>query len=87
MNQHIISDKYLNIFQIKEIIENDYRIELSEETKKRVIENRSYLDQKLAKSSQPIYGINTGFGSLYNISIDENDLSTLQSNLIKSHAC
>lgn len=87
MSKHIISNKYLNIFQIKEIIENDYKIELSEETKKRVIENRSYLDQKLAKSSQPIYGINTGFGSLYNISIEENDLSTLQSNLIKSHAC
>ena len=87
MGKHIISNKYLNIFQIKEIIENDYKIELSEETKKRVIENRLYLDEKLAKSNQPIYGINTGFGSLYNISIEENDLSTLQSNLIKSHAC
>lgn len=87
MKKHFISEKYLTIKDIKEIIENNYIIELSEDTKKRVIENRLYLDQKLANSTQPIYGINTGFGSLYNISIEKNDLSTLQSNLIKSHAC
>ena len=35
----------------------------------------------------PIYGINTGFGSLYKHSISNEDLGTLQKNLVMSHAC
>ena len=35
----------------------------------------------------PIYGITTGFGSLCNHSISKEDLSTLQKNLVMSHAC
>lgn len=36
---------------------------------------------------EPIYGITTGFGSLCNISIDKDQLSQLQKNLVMSHAC
>jgi histidine ammonia-lyase len=35
----------------------------------------------------PIYGINTGFGSLCNVEISQENLSKLQENLVKSHAC
>ncbi|WP_396195551.1 histidine ammonia-lyase, partial [Flavobacterium sp.] len=35
----------------------------------------------------PIYGINTGFGSLCNVKISNEHLSQLQENLVKSHAC
>ncbi len=35
---------------------------------------------------KPIYGINTGFGSLANTRIDDKNLSDLQRNLILSHA-
>lgn len=34
-----------------------------------------------------MYGINTGFGSLYNKSIEAKDLEQLQENLVMSHAC
>jgi histidine ammonia-lyase len=37
--------------------------------------------------SEPIYGINTGFGSLCNVKISNENLSKLQENLVKSHAC
>lgn len=37
--------------------------------------------------SDPIYGINTGFGSLYNVKITQGNLTKLQENLMKSHAC
>jgi histidine ammonia-lyase len=40
----------------------------------------------MATHSEPIYGINTGFGSLCNVISNEN-LSKLQENLVKSHAC
>ena len=35
----------------------------------------------------PVYGINTGFGSLCNVKISSDNLSQLQENLVMSHAC
>lgn len=48
---------------------------------------RKYLDEKILRSTEPIYGINTGFGSLCNKSVETADLEQLQINLVKSHAC
>ena len=45
-----------------------------------------YLDEKL-KAEDPIYGINTGFGSLYDQAISSDDLEKLQENLLLSHSC
>ena len=38
-------------------------------------------------ASEPIYGITTGFGSLCNVTINPDQLSRLQTNLVMSHAC
>ncbi|WP_455481240.1 histidine ammonia-lyase [Bartonella sp. B12(2025)] len=42
---------------------------------------------EIAAGSEPVYGINTGFGKLASIKIDANDVATLQRNLILSHCC
>ncbi|MBO7317513.1 MAG: histidine ammonia-lyase, partial [Bacteroidales bacterium] len=47
----------------------------------------NYLDRKTETSEVPLYGITTGFGSLCNRNISPNELTTLQENLVKSHAC
>jgi len=52
-----------------------------------IIKCREYLDKKLDESDELFYGINTGFGFLQNVHIDKNQLRTLQSNLLLSHAC
>jgi histidine ammonia-lyase len=36
---------------------------------------------------QPVYGINTGFGSLCQVAVAGNELEELQYNLLRSHAC
>ena len=41
----------------------------------------------MANSTKPVYGINTGFGSLCDVKINTEDLSQLQKNLVMSHAC
>jgi histidine ammonia-lyase len=41
----------------------------------------------MAASSEPVYGINTGFGSLCDVKINNADLEQLQKNLVMSHAC
>ena len=48
---------------------------------------RKYLDNRLITDAKPLYGITTGFGSLYNKVISKDQLSKLQENLVKSHAC
>lgn len=52
----------------------------------RITTNRNYLDDIL-KQGNTYYGINTGFGSLCNVRIADDELSQLQENLVCSHAC
>ena len=63
------------------------RLELSKEAVQRISASRAFLEDKTARSERPIYGVNTGFGSLCNIEIDDADLGQLQTNLVRSHAC
>jgi histidine ammonia-lyase len=49
--------------------------------------NRQSLEDLLADSSNRYYGINTGFGTLYSVSISAEDTRQLQTNLLRSHAC
>ncbi|MBA4056475.1 MAG: histidine ammonia-lyase, partial [Marivirga sp.] len=87
MPPHIITDKPLTRSELSEILSGEVTIQLSVEAKEKIVRCREYLDQKLRNSNQAIYGINTGFGSLYNRNISHDQLEKLQENLVKSHAC
>lgn len=84
---HFISDIKLTLKDLAGIIEGRVTIELGDQAKSRISRCREFLDQKLRESNQPLYGINTGFGSLYNKHIPYHELERLQENLVKSHAC
>lgn len=84
---HSISDKQLTLQDLAAVNAGNLAIQLSEDAKKKIIRCRDYLDKKLETSTSPIYGINTGFGSLYNRNISHDQLEKLQENLVKSHAC
>ena len=84
---HQISAEHLTIDRVREILENNYKLELSKDAEARIVRCREYLDRKMETQKEPIYGITTGFGSLCNISIDKDQLSQLQKNLVMSHAC
>ncbi|WP_306350247.1 histidine ammonia-lyase [Flavobacterium sp. '19STA2R22 D10 B1'] len=86
-NTHYISAEILTIETLHTIISQNQTLGLSEEAKVNIDKCRQYLDQKMQTHHEPIYGINTGFGSLYNIKISNENLSQLQENLVKSHAC
>ncbi len=86
-NVHYISSEPLSFETIEEILAENKQLALSDEATELIKESRDYLDKKMEKQTEPIYGINTGFGSLCNKKISREDLSTLQNNLVKSHAC
>jgi histidine ammonia-lyase len=77
----------ITIEEIQDIIANNKQIKLSDDAKARIVKCRTYLDEKLANNNQPIYGINTGFGSLHSTKISNENLVQLQENLLLSHAC
>ncbi len=86
-NIHYISDRTLDIVTLYNIFKFDKKLELSKESIKKIKASKAYLDSKLEDDSKPFYGINTGFGSLYNVKISKRDLTKLQENLVMSHAC
>ena len=84
---HTISSKPLSLSTLKTIIFEGSPIELSDEVVQNIQECRDYLDKKIETTSEPIYGINTGFGSLCDVRIHSENLTKLQENLVRSHAC
>ncbi|GGB80930.1 histidine ammonia-lyase [Flavobacterium suaedae] len=84
---HYISSDVLSIEIVQDILMHDKKLALSEEARNNIEKCRTYLDDKMKEHKEPIYGINTGFGSLCNVKVSNDDLSKLQENLVKSHAC
>ncbi|MDD2986368.1 histidine ammonia-lyase [Flavobacterium sp.] len=86
-HHHYICSDVLTLDVINQIIIENKALALSEEAKVNIQKCRNYLDEKMRKHDAPIYGINTGFGSLCNVIISNENLTLLQENLVKSHAC
>ena len=87
MEVHHISIDHLTIERIGEIIEKGIKLDLSEDAIERIVRCRKYLDEQIAASDVPVYGVTTGFGSLCNVKVSRDQLSQLQINLMMSHAC
>lgn len=87
MAVHKISPELLTLERVDEILRKGMKLELSQESRERIVKCREYLDNKMKTQKEPIYGVTTGFGSLCNISISKEELSQLQKNLVMSHAC
>ena len=86
-NVYYVGSGELTFSIIERIINENLKLELAPEAEQRIRKCRDYLDRKIAASTEPLYGITTGFGSLCSKNISSDELNTLQENLVKSHAC
>jgi histidine ammonia-lyase len=59
---------------------------LNSETRQKMQASVDFLQRYIQESEAPIYGINTGFGSLQNVQISDAELHELQENLLITHA-
>jgi len=66
-------------------IDENVKVDIDAGALAKVKKNRIVVDNIL-KQSKPVYGINTGFGSLSDVKIDNDKLKNLQVNLIRSHS-
>ncbi|MBX7182621.1 MAG: histidine ammonia-lyase [Bacteroidia bacterium] len=87
MKEFAIHPSFTSIDEVMEAIQSNTKAILSDKAKEQITKVRKFLDAKLDSSNQPLYGVNTGFGALYNKKISKKDLNKLQENLVKSHAC
>jgi histidine ammonia-lyase len=81
----ISPDDDLTIEQVVLVARFGYTVVLADEAERRITASRKYLEKKL-ESGKIIYGINTGFGALANVAIDNENLTRLQKNIVRSHA-
>jgi len=81
----VLSGDRLTLEEVGEAARGGARIEIAAAARQRVRAARQ-LVERIAESGTPTYGINTGFGTLAEVSIPKPDLRKLQRNLILSHS-
>ena len=87
MKEFAIDNQWITLDTLETILAENTQLKLTDEVKKTINDCRTYLDEKVAKSDRLIYGVNTGFGSLCDTAVSNDDLEQLQRNLVVSHAC
>ena len=85
-NLHL-DHNWLFFDQIKNLLDFNQQISITDDAREKIITCRTYLDIKMKDAGTLYYGINTGFGFLQNVQIDEGSIEQLQYNLLVSHAC
>src|ERR1700754_3477201 len=81
-----LNGQQLTLQQIADVATGKARVTLTADARKRVEEARRVVEQIVAQN-RTVYGVNTGFGKLSDVSIDKADLRRLQLNLVRSHSC
>ena len=88
MPTHLISPAQpLTLAALAELTADGRPVQLGDDAKAQISACHAYLRQRLALDDQPIYGLNTGFGPLHNVSTAPEAFAQLQVNLVMSHAC
>ena len=83
----ILNGNDLKIADAVRVARNPHcEIRLSNDATSKINHSREWVDKVQRKGEPVVYGINTGFGSLANVSIEKENLKALQRNLIKSHS-
>ncbi len=80
-----IDGESLTIDEIVQVARHNKKVELAVSAKAQIKKSRDVIETAI-KEGRTVYGVNTGFGELANVSISREDLAKLQVNLIRSHS-
>lgn len=86
MHTIYIDGNSLTLKDLVDVARHDAKVQLSEEAISKIKRSRALVDEFVEKE-EVVYGITTGFGKFSDVTISKEDTETLQTNLIRSHAC
>ena len=81
-----LNGQQLTLQQIADVARGREQVVLGAKARTRVEQARRVV-QDIVTEGRTVYGVNTGFGKLSDVSIDRADLIQLQLNLVRSHSC
>src|SRR5215213_4769550 len=81
-----LNGQQLTLQQIVDVARGREHVTLAAEARARAEQSRQVV-QNIVTEGRTVYGVNTGFGKLSDVSIDRSDLIQLQLNLVRSHSC
>ncbi len=86
MSERVVIDgENLKPSDVERVAREGIPVEISENALDKVREGRKRLEY-LLEADQPIYGVDTGFGSLVNKRISKDEVNEIQENLVRSHS-
>src|SRR5215467_10730741 len=80
-----LNGQQLTLQQIVDVARGREQVVLADEARVRVERARQVV-QDIVTQGRTVYGVNTGFGKLSDVRIDQSDLRQLQLNLVRSHS-
>ena len=80
-----IDNQLIGLAELRKVWLAPLTIELGRQAQARVSESSELVTEVLAGGDQ-VYGVNTGFGQLAQVRVSDDDLASLQENLVRSHA-
>lgn len=83
----ILDNQRYNLETLYRHYRSGEKISIGTKAREAVNDSYQFLQEKLAESDANYYGINTGFGSLCDVRIGDDQIEKLQYNLLRSHAC
>src|SRR5690349_22985612 len=81
-----LNGQQLTLQQIVDVAKGREQVVLADDARARV-ERACDVVHNIVAEGRTVYGVNTGFGKLSDVSIDKADLLQLQLNLVRSHSC
>jgi len=80
-----LNGQKLSLKQIADVANRREQVALADEARVRV-ENARQVVERIVAEGRTVYGVNTGFGKLSDVSIQSSELRELQLNLVRSHS-
>ena len=80
-----IDNQLVTLAVLRDAWRGPVNLSLSNDARRRIAESNELIADVVAGGEQ-VYGVNTGFGQLAQVRIDDDELAQLQENLVRSHA-
>lgn len=77
-------DGSLTVADVRAVADGE-QVQLTDDARDRVQQSRAAVDDIIERSDISVYGVNTGFGDLKDISVGREEMEQHQQNLLRSH--